>query len=199
MDDRAGILRNGRFVPMRENVNRGPIGVVVAGIAAPLGLFRRRAKDEWLGELAEIRNEALGAHGAGLDGNAPPPALPPHGALPDAGAVDAGATGTMVRDAEPAVGSAEFEAESELELEAESGVEFQAQAEAGAAEPDPSTQAPTDGEAGHPGGSAAPPAPDPVRDPAEAVATAPVAVRDDGGGRADATPSDRPAAAEAAT
>ena len=51
---------NGRFVPMRENVNRGPIGVVVAGIAAPLGLFRRRAKDEWLGELAEIRNRYIG-------------------------------------------------------------------------------------------------------------------------------------------
>lgn len=35
------------------------LALMVVLLAAPMGLFRRREKDEWLGELAEIRNDAL--------------------------------------------------------------------------------------------------------------------------------------------
>ena len=53
-------------------------------LAAPRGVFRRRQRDEWLGELADIRTDALGEHAAALDdhpaadGSQPPPeVLPP--------------------------------------------------------------------------------------------------------------------------
>lgn len=53
---------------------------MVGIVAAPLGLFRRREKDEWLGELADIRHEALGPHGGGLD-HADAPMPPRDGAV----------------------------------------------------------------------------------------------------------------------
>ena len=60
------------------------VAVVMVVLAAPRGVFRRRQRDEWLGELADIRTAALGEHAAALDdhpaadGSQPPPeVLPP--------------------------------------------------------------------------------------------------------------------------
>jgi hypothetical protein len=48
-------------------VKPGTLALFVGGALSPLGVFRRRARDEWLGELADIRTDALGDHAAGLD------------------------------------------------------------------------------------------------------------------------------------
>lgn len=48
-----------RLAADEDLVKPRALALMVVVLAAPMGLFRRREKDEWLGELAEIRNDAL--------------------------------------------------------------------------------------------------------------------------------------------
>lgn len=47
-------------LPIGRTVNLGPLPVLLAVFGAPLALFRRKAKDDWLGELDGIRGNGVG-------------------------------------------------------------------------------------------------------------------------------------------